>query len=65
MSLQHDLVLYGDDFCDGGVGDLEELGKKLHGRKILLVEAIRQLAASQSRQYEVGGEPILPAERSP
>ena len=48
LSLQHDLVLYGDDFCDGGVGDLEELGKKLNGRKILLVEAIRQMDAAQS-----------------
>ena len=47
LSLQHDLVLYGD-VCDGGVGDLEELGKKLNGRKILLVEAIRQMDAAQS-----------------
>ena len=31
-----DLVLYIGDFCDGGVGDLEELSKKLNGRKILI-----------------------------
>ena len=31
-----DLVLYVGDFCDGVVGDLEELGKKLNGRKILI-----------------------------
>ena len=31
-----DLVLYIGDFCDGGVGDLEELGGKLNGRKILI-----------------------------
>ena len=48
FSFQHDLLLYGDDFGDGGVGDLEELGKKLNGRKILLVEAIRQMDAAQS-----------------
>ena len=48
LSLQRDLGLYGDDVCDGGVGDLEELGTKLNGRKILLVEAIRQMDAAQS-----------------
>ena len=31
-----DLVLYIGDFCDGGIGDLEELSKKLNGRKILI-----------------------------
>ena len=31
-----DLVLYIGDFCDGGVGDLEELSKKLNGRKVLI-----------------------------
>ena len=31
-----DMVLYIGDFCDGGVGDLEELCKKLNGRKILI-----------------------------
>ena len=31
-----DLVLYIGDFCDGGVGDLEELSGKLNGRKILI-----------------------------
>ena len=31
-----DLVLYIGDFCDGGVGDLEELCKKLNGRKVLI-----------------------------
>ena len=31
-----DLVLYIGDFCDGGVGDFEELCKKLNGRKILI-----------------------------
>ena len=31
-----DLVLYVGDFCDGGVGDLEELSRKLNGRKILI-----------------------------
>ena len=33
---KNDLVLYIGDFCDGGVGDLEELSKKLNGRKILI-----------------------------
>lgn len=33
---KYDLVLYIGDFCDGGVGDLEELSKKLNGRKILI-----------------------------
>ena len=31
-----DLVLYIGDFCDGGVGDLEELSGKLNGRKTLI-----------------------------
>ena len=31
-----DLVLYVGDFCDGGGGDLEELGGKLNGRKVLI-----------------------------
>lgn len=31
-----DMVLYIGDFCDGGVGDLEELSRKLNGRKILI-----------------------------
>ena len=31
-----DLVLYIGDFCNGGVGDLEELSKKLNGRKVLI-----------------------------
>jgi calcineurin-like phosphoesterase family protein len=31
-----DLVLYVGDFCDGGVGDLEELSKKMNGRKVLI-----------------------------
>ena len=31
-----DMVLYIGDFCDGGIGDLEELSKKLNGRKILI-----------------------------
>ena len=31
-----DLVLYIGDFCDGGVGDLEELCKILNGRKVLI-----------------------------
>ena len=31
-----DLVLYIGDFCDGGVGDLEELSRMLNGRKILI-----------------------------
>ena len=31
-----DLVLYVGDFCDGGVGDLEELSGKLNGRKTLI-----------------------------
>ncbi len=33
---KNDLVMYIGDFCDGGVGDLEELSKKLNGRKILI-----------------------------
>ena len=31
-----DLVLYVGDFCDGGITDLEDLSKRLNGRKILI-----------------------------
>ena len=31
-----DFVLYVGDFCDGGISDLEELSKKLNGRKVLI-----------------------------
>ena len=31
-----DLVLYVGDFCDGGIADLENLSKRLNGRKIII-----------------------------
>lgn len=31
-----DLVLYAGDFCDGRLADLDELGRRLNGRKILI-----------------------------